>query len=133
MICLDTTFLIDLWRQRGAAGDAARGILSTHAGEVFAVPAHAAGEFLEGAACVSEDRLRQAVLFLRLFRFGEATFETAEWYARVVSGLRQRDLLAGRSKADLWIASWAMEHGGILATRNERDFRNIPDLKVLSY
>jgi len=133
MICLDTTFLVDLWRNKGAEDHPTVAILNRHRGETFAVPCHAAGEFLEGAACVSEERLRDGVRFIRLFEIGAAGLETAEHYARIVSDLRSRSLLAGTSKADMWIAAWAVEHGSALATRNQKHFKNVAGLRLLVY
>lgn len=50
MICLDTTFLVHLWRHRSDTHHAVHKVLADHPSEVFAVPVTAAGEFLEGAA-----------------------------------------------------------------------------------
>ena len=136
MICVDTTFLVDLWRDKprsGSSGSPARSLLADNAGEDFAVPAHAAGEFLEGGAAVSEQRLTESLQFLRLFRIGEVGVETALRYAQIVASLRRENALAGRSKPDLWIAAWAVEHGAPLATRNVRHFADIEDLEVLGY
>jgi len=133
MICVDTTFLVDLWREKDLPYSHARSLLEQHAGEDFAVPAHAAGEFLEGGAFVSEDRLKQSLKFLRLFRLGEVGIETALRYALIVAHLRASALLSGRSKPDLWIAAWAVEHSAPLATRNTRHFEHVPDLVLLKY
>ena len=54
MICVDTTFLVDLWREAKNESGAARRLLRGHEGELFAVPAHAAGEFLESAEYIGE-------------------------------------------------------------------------------
>ena len=50
---MDTTFLVDLWRQKEDPRSGARALLEAHPGEEFVVPAHAAGEFLEGGATVA--------------------------------------------------------------------------------
>jgi predicted nucleic acid-binding protein len=131
MICVDTTFLVDLWR--GREGSPPARLLDSRPGEEFAVPAHAAGEFLEGGACVSAERLAESLHLLRHFRVGVVEIETALHYARIVAGLRDQDLLAGRSKPDLWIAAWAVQHAAPLATRNGRHFQGIPDLRLLEY
>jgi predicted nucleic acid-binding protein len=107
--------------------------LTNRPGEEFAVPAHAAGEFLEGGATVSPERLEQSLAFLRLFRVGDVGVETAHRYAVIVSVLRREFALAGRSKPDLWIAAWAIQHGAPLATRNTKHFRDIPGLELISY
>ena len=133
MICVDTTFLVDLWREKDRPTSPARALLAGHPGEDFAVPAHAAGEFLEGGAAVSPERLADSLEFLRLFRGGEVGVETALCYARTVAHLRRESSLAGRSKPDLWIAAWAIQHAAPLATRNARHFGDIPDLALISY
>lgn len=133
MICVDTTFLVELWREKDQEASAARALVAAHRGEEFAVPAHAAGEFLEGGAAVSERRLAESLHFLRLFRIGEVGVETALAYARTVTRLRLRSALAGRSKADLWIAAWAVQHAAPLATRNSKHFGGIPGLELIGY
>jgi predicted nucleic acid-binding protein len=132
VICVDTTFLVDLWRQPSSASPA-RALLADNPGEEFVVPAHAAGEFLEGGASVSRSRLADSLHFLRLFRVGEVTLETATAYARIVASLRDRSLLAGRSKPDMWIAAWAFQHAAPLATRNAKHFEAIDGLALLAY
>jgi predicted nucleic acid-binding protein len=87
---------------------------------VFAVPVTAAGEFLEGAAFVSDDRLIDGVRFLSMFRIGDVSLETA----------RQ---LTGISQADLWIAAWALQHVAMVATANVRHFARVPELQLLPY
>lgn len=133
MICVDTTFLIDLWREKEHSAAPARSLLASHRGEDFAVPAHAAGEFLEGGASISRQRLADALQFLRLFRIGEVGVETALRYAAIVAQLRSESAVDGRSKPDLWIAAWALQHAAPLVTRNTRHFANIPDLSLISY
>ena len=133
MICVDTTFLVDLWREKDLPSSAARALLAAHPGEDFTVPAHAAGEFLEGGAAISEGRLTESLQFLRLFRIGEVGIETATRYARIVAQLRRGSGLSGRSKPDLWIAAWAVQHAAPLATRNTRHFGDIPDLELIGY
>lgn len=133
MICVDTTFLVDLWRQKDLETSAARRLLAEHAGEEFVVPAHAAGEFLEGGAAVSPQRLADSLAFLRLFTIGGVGLETALRYARIVAELRRAQSLAGHSKPDLWIAAWAAEHSASLATRNVKHFQDVPGLDLISY
>jgi predicted nucleic acid-binding protein len=42
-------------------------------------------------------------------------------------------LLSGASKADLWIAAWAVEHGAALVSRNARHFSAIEKLELITY
>ena len=133
MICLDTTFLVHLWRHRSDVAHPVHQVLARHPTEVFAVPAIAAGEFLEGAAYVSEERLAEGVRFLGMFRIGDASIETARLYARLTAELRRGDRLTGVSQADLWIAAWALQHAAPVATTNVKHFERIPELKLLPY
>lgn len=133
MICVDTTFLVDLWREKDLSSSPARALLAAHPGEDFAVPAHAAGEFLEGGAAISEERLGESLQFLRLFRIGEVGVETAVSYARIAVQLRRKSALHGRSKPDLWIAAWAVQHAARLATRNTKHFGGIENLTLIAY
>lgn len=133
MICVDTTFLIDLWRDKDQETSPVHALVEVHRGEDFTVPAHAAGEFLEGGAAISPQRLSESLRFLRLFRIGAVDLETALRYARIVSRLRARDSLTGRSKPDLWIAAWATQHGAPLATRDTRHFQGIDELELIEY
>lgn len=133
MICLDTTFLIHLWRNRQDPSHPTTQLLVQNPTEVFAVPVAAAGEFLEGAAFLSAARFAESLRFLGLFAIGPASLETARHYALMVADLRRRKLLTGTSKADLWIAAWAVEHQAALATQNEKHFRHVEGLRLISY
>lgn len=133
MICLDTTFLVDLWRNRRDPTHPALKLLAERKGEVFAVPVVAAGEFLEGAAYISPARLQDGLFFLHQFVSGNLNLDTARHYADIVSYLRQVNQLAGTSKFDLWIAAWSLEHNAELATRNVRHFEHVPELKIIPY
>lgn len=59
--------------------------------------------------------------------------ETAVHYAQIVSHLRLRSSLSGRSKPDLWIAAWAVQHAAARATRNAMHFEDLPNLVVIGY
>lgn len=133
MICLDTTFLIQLWRNRQSPTHPTTLLLAENPTEIFVVPVGAAGEFLEGAAYISPSRLKAAATFLTMFRVGTASLDTAHHYAEIVADLRHRKLLSGISKADLWIAAWAVEHQTRLATRNVKHFCEVRDLQIVSY
>lgn len=133
MICLDTTFLVHLWRHRSDTKHAVHRVLAEHPSEVFAVPVSAAGEFLEGAAFISDDRLIDGVRFLSMFRIGDASLETARQYARLTAQMRRANQLTGISQADLWIAAWALQHVAMVATTNVKHFERVPELQLLPY
>ena len=133
MICLDTTVLIDEFRAKGNPEAAVNRTLLAHGAEFLIVPVIAAGEFLDGAAMVSETRMRESLEWLKRRRLAAADMETARLYGRIVADLRQAKLLPGRSQNDMWIAAAAMRYGATLMTRNPEDFSGIDGLRVLAY
>lgn len=133
MICIDTTVLIDEFRARGSRDAPVNRALLTHGSESLIVPLIAAGEFLDGAAMVSEQRFHEALEILRRRRVVSADLETAQHYGRIVAFLRRGQSLAGKSQNDLWIAAIARCQGARLLTRNASDFECIPGLEVLGY
>jgi tRNA(fMet)-specific endonuclease VapC len=69
-------------------------------------------------------RLAESVVFLARFRilsFTEAAIERYEELKRLKLGTR---------KMDLRIAAITLVHGGMLVTRNVRDFQDIPSLVI---
>ena len=133
MICLDTTVLIDEFRARGNPAAAVNQALLARGAELLIVPAIAAGEYLDGAAMVSEVRFRESVEWLSRRRVVPVDMEIALHYGRIVAGLRRNNVLGGRSQNDMWIAATALRHGAMLMTRNAADFNTIPGLQVLAY
>ena len=133
MICIDTTVLIDEFRARGNRDAPVNRALLAHGAENLIVPVIAAGEFLDGAAMVSEERLHASLKILRQRRVVSADLETAQHYGRIVAFLRQEQALAGKSQNDLWIAATARCHGARVLTRNASGFERIPGLEVLGY
>ena len=133
MICLDTTFLIDAWRNRRKPGHATHQFVLAHDGEDLVVPVPAAGEFLEGSAYVSVERLKESIQFIRGYEIGDLNFETAVHFAGIVAQLRHDKVLQGPSDFDLWIAAWAVQHGTRLATRNVKHFEMVPGLRLVAY
>ena len=133
MICVDTTVLIDEFRAGGDPKAPVNDYLLRHGAEMMIVPAAAAGEFLDGAAMVSEDRFQESLRLLRTRRVVPVDLEVAGHYGRIVSALRKRKLLGGRSQNDLWIAATARANGAMLMTRDSDDFQGIPGLEVAGY
>jgi tRNA(fMet)-specific endonuclease VapC len=78
-------------------------------------------------------RTRRAALVERILAELEAipiTEPVARVHAEIWSALAAR----GRSPAahDLWIAATALAHGLGVATRNARDFKRVPGLRVVA-
>ena len=87
MVCIDTTVLIDEFRARGASGAPVNRALLERGAEVLIVPVAAAGEFLDGAAMVSERRFQEALALLRQRRVVAADLETpVSAYLKVARG-----------------------------------------------
>lgn len=69
-------------------------------------------------------RLADSVRFLsqlQILNFGEAAIGRCD-------ELRKMKLKLGRT--DLRVAATVLEHGAILVTRNQRDFRRVPNLRL---
>ena len=133
MICADTTVLIDEFRAKGELDAPVNRALLRYRGEPLVIPCAAAGEFIDGASMVSQERLQEALLLLRRLRIIAADLDVAEHYGGIVSTLRRAKRLAGRSHNDLWIAATARSLGARLLTRNAAHFRGIDDLEIVPY
>jgi len=114
MIAIDTTVLIDEFRARGNPAAPVNQALLKLGEEPMLVPAVVAGDFLDGAWMVSEERADQAMRVLRTRRICGADMrggyagricgadlETASIYGRLVARLRRERKLADRSQNDL--------------------------------
>lgn len=129
-LSLDTTFLIDLQkeRHRNKRGSAFR-LLESHPQAVLWCSAVAWGEFLEGLSSGAEHPLAMAVrAHIHVY---PVTEHTAEIYASHTRALRAIGKLPGAN--DLWIAAAAIERDEPLVTRNAKDFKSMPELRVISY
>jgi predicted nucleic acid-binding protein len=128
-VILETTFLIDLERERSrdTSGPAHR-FLESHAVERLHITAITAGELAAGAS--PEERPAWDDLLGR-FRILSIDREACWRYGRLFSYLKDNGLLIAAN--DLWIAAIAVSNGLALATRNERHFRRIPELRVVGY
>ena len=133
MICADTTVLIDEFRAKGDLAAAVNHALLRHGAEELVVPFASAGEFLDGASSVSEERCQEALALLRRRRIIPAGLDVAEHYGRIAAALRKAKSLSGRSHNDLWIAATARSLGARLLTRNGQDFHGINGLEVIAY
>ena len=125
----DATYLIDLWRERGAIGPATR-FAADHAGATFAVPWVCKAEFLRGALYAGVGQERSAAFlgsFLTVFP-GETTLRV---YAELYGKLRRANRLVGPH--DLWVATCSLDTGVPLLSRNLGEFNRVPDLRVVAY
>jgi tRNA(fMet)-specific endonuclease VapC len=125
----DTTFLIDLWRERAKPGAALR-FSEAHAGLVVGMPWVVKAEFLRGAVLAGHDP--QAVTpFLDAFVVAWPTESTLLRYAEIYARLRKAHAMIG--PIDLWVAAAAVEAGVPLLTRNTREFEKVEGLRLEAY
>lgn len=127
---IDTTFLIDLQRERAAGkqnGDAHRFLAQAPDTELF-LSTVALGEFAEGF-----DRADDPVIASMRARHTVVPVDDgiAFTYARIARDLRRRGGLIGSN--DLWIGCTSLHLGIPVLTANLADFRRIDGLGVIPY
>ena len=126
---LETIFLVDLDREisRGITG-AAQQFLEHHADERLFITFTVAGELAAGPRV--EDRESWEAL-VSPFRILELNRDVCWEYGRACRYLRDNGLLIGAN--DLWIAATGLAYRAPVVTRNERHYRRVPGLSVLTY
>lgn len=129
-LSVDTTFLIDLQRERSVGdedGAAHRLLRRSPDAELF-LSAIALGEFAEGfdqASHPTVAAMRKGHILVPV------DDQTAFVYARVVRELRRRGELIGTN--DLWIGCTSLRLGIPIVTANVEHFRRIDGLGVVHY
>lgn len=129
-LSIDTTFLIDLQRERSVGDDdgAAHRFLKRSPDAELFLSTMALGEFAEGF-----DQIDHPVV--AAMREGHALVpvddQTALVYARVVRELRRRGELIGSN--DLWIGCTSLRLGIPIVTADVADFRRIDGLGIVQY
>lgn len=130
LVAIDTTFLIDLQRERAEGqndGPAHRFLLDDPSRELH-LSTTALGEFSEGFADPDHPVLRAVRELHVLLAIDEAT---ALVYGALVRRLRASGRLIGTN--DLWIAAASVRHGIPLVTANPREFNRVEGLEVVEY
>ena len=128
-LSVDTTFLIDLQRERSAGIPGPAHQYLTEIGDAeLCLSVIALAEFVEGF----DDQSHPIVAAVRRrHRILSTDEETALVYGRVARELRSQGGLIGTN--DLWIGCSAIRHDLPLLTANSMHFRRIPGLDVLEY
>ncbi len=128
-LILETTFLVDLEREltKGIPGPA-QTFLEKHPNQHLYLAFTIAGEL---AAGVPVDERPRWLSLISPFEVLPSTDEVAWTYGQVFRYLKTNGLLIGAN--DLWIAASAVAFDKGLVTRNERDFRRVPGLRVVTY
>jgi tRNA(fMet)-specific endonuclease VapC len=127
-LILETTFLIDLEREKiRGAGPAVR-FLKAHAGSPLYLTHTICGELAAGLSLA--DRARWDA-FVRPFRLLPWTAEVDWQYGTAFRHLQKNGQLI--SSNDLWIAATAIANEMILVTANTAHFRRVPGLRLAGY
>ncbi|HET7293939.1 MAG TPA: type II toxin-antitoxin system VapC family toxin [Vicinamibacteria bacterium] len=126
---LDTTVLVDLQREtrRQRPGPANR-LLTASADSKVSIAFVTWMEFAEG---FGDGHRGACERFLSVFDVLWPDVDTAWQAARISRQLRSAGSPIGDH--DLWIAALALQHGRSVASRNERHFRKVPGLSLVSY
>lgn len=134
-LILETTFLVDLERERSRSGGSGGGgersahrFLERHAGDRLFVTFTVAGELAAGAS-LGERAAWEA--FLAPFHVLPPTRDVSWEYGRAFRHLQRNGLLIGAN--DLWIAATARAHGMAVVTANAEHYRRVPGLEVVTY
>lgn len=133
MIHLDTSFLVDLLRERPRGEGPAHRLLQTLADEELAISIHVACELHAGAELSLtpiQEHARVAALCSAL-RTVPVDERFPLQYGSLLAEMRRR----GESVAtmDLLIAAAARVEDAALVTRNVRHFERVPELHVIAY
>ena len=127
-LSLDTSFLVDLERERRAGSGAAHRFLQADPGAELCLSAAALGELAEGYGDPDHPVLTALRQGHRILDVDE---ETALAYGTITRSLRLRGALIGAN--DLWIAATSLRHGLPLVTADVERFRRIEGLEMVSY
>jgi len=130
LVALDTTFLIDLQRERAHRrrdGPAHR-FLAEDPDRELHLSATALGEFSEGFDDPDDPVLRTMRELHVLMVTDE---ETALVYGRITRRLRTEGRLIGTN--DLWIAAASVRRAIPLVTANSQEFARIEGLEIIGY
>jgi predicted nucleic acid-binding protein len=129
-VAVDTTFLIDLQRERvrGDGNGPAHRFLAAEPDRELHLPTVALGEFAEGFPDSDHVLLRVVRELHVLLPIDE---ETALQYGRISRALRNVGRLIGTN--DLWIAASSLRHALPLVTANTAEFGRVEGLEVVAY
>ncbi len=126
MVCLDTSFLVDLVRRNPAAEKKLQYFRDRD--EPLTTTAISAAELFEGAYSTKAKKgdLAQVRSTLEHLELLELSLDVCERYGRLANELGSRGLPIG--DLDVIIASAALVHRQILLTRNKKHFERVPGL-----
>ena len=128
-LILETTFLVDLERERRAGLEGyAHAFLSEYAESRLFVTETIAGEIAAGAS-MSKRTVWEA--YLMPFAVLPMDRDVSWHYGRIYRYLQSNGMLIGAN--DLWIAATARSHECPIVTRDVDHYKRVPDLEVIGY
>lgn len=131
MVCLDTTFLIDLI-DRSPVAEKKLEELRDRKERLTTTPINAA-ELFKGAY-LSKDRdkeLQRVNTILKIAQLLPVNIEACEKYGQIISELQKKGETIG--DMDTLIASIALSHNQQVVTNDVDDFRRVPGLTIQLY
>ena len=126
---IDTTLLIDCWREQSQPAQAFA-FIQKHADRTIGLPWIVKGEYLSGVFFANHDQ-EKIETFLQRFVLILSDDPTIKIYAQLYTELKRKNNLI--SLNDLWIAATALRFQCPLITRNTRHFSRVPNLKLINY
>ena len=128
-LILETTFLIDLERQRSRGQtSSARDFLARHARYRLFITGVIAGELAAGVSLGTREAWEE---FIRPFRILPLTPDVLWEYGATYRYLQEQGMLIGSN--DLWIGAAGLAYSVPVVTSNVEHFGRIPRLEVVSY
>ena len=134
MIHVDTSFLVDLIRERRRAEQGPATIqLVRHRDEELRISVHVACELYAGAELSQRPRQERETIqsLISAFEFSWPDDRFAPKYASLLALLERRGERAG--VMDLLVATAAIIDEAALVSRDTRGFERIPELKLITY
>lgn len=127
-LILETTFLIDLERERRRGAGAAFAFLQAHQEARLYITHTITGELASGASLSERGKWRDFIAPFQVLPWTEAV----DWaYGQTFRYLQANGLTIGTN--DTWIAATALAHECPVVTANAAHFQRVPNLEVLSY
>lgn len=127
-VLLETTFLVDLERERRRREGPAHALLASLPDTLLHISPTVAGELAAGKSLATRRHWED---FIRPFRVLPITLDVEWEYGETYRFLKDNGLLIATN--DLWIAATASANGMPVVTRNAAHFRRVPRLRVLTY
>ncbi len=131
MVCLETTFLVDILR----GNEKAKSILESidNENDIKAIATPSIMELISGA--IANPKIKgekdKVINFINSFAIFDLNKESSILAGEIEAGLSQKGETI--EPEDIMIAAICIKNKETLVTRNKKHFEKIPDLKIMSY